>query len=64
MEFFFFVNEEVLHPETRDVILWPGCYVQSYIIAKAEDAGVDYVKGMGIFARDIDEAMDIFRNVK
>lgn len=61
---FFLCKKSVLHPETRQPVLFAGCvYPRSAIKANAQIFGFDYVEATVIIADSYDEACNIAKSL-
>ena len=60
MQMYFTIEEEVLHPETREVVLVKGAtYTRSDIEAKKAYVGFDHFKSTVIWAESWEDAIRI-----
>jgi hypothetical protein len=57
---YFTIEEDVLHPETREVVLMKNAtYTRSDIEAKKADVGFDHFKAIVIYAESWEDATRI-----
>jgi len=60
MQIYFTIEEDVLHPETREVVLVKGAtYTRFDIDAKKADVGFDHFKATVIYAESWEDAIRI-----
>jgi hypothetical protein len=58
MKMYFTIEEEVIHPESREVVLVKGAtYTQSDIAAKKVFVGFDHFKATVVYAESWEEAI-------
>jgi hypothetical protein len=58
MQMYFTIEEEVIHPETREVVLQKhATYTQSDIAAKQTEVGFDHFKATVVYAESWEAAV-------